>query len=138
MTIGANLSGDVSLGQVTTAVEQAVEKAGVPPGIRVFYGGDAENMRDMFSDMMLALSLAVLFVYIIMVSLFESYIHPFTIMFSLPVALVGAFIGLACVGFVPEHVQHDRHHHAHGTGDKERDSACGLHQHAPVARRGDA
>ena len=37
----------------------------------------------------------MLFVYIIMVSLFESYIHPFTIMFSLPVALVGAFIGLA-------------------------------------------
>ncbi len=52
----------------------------------------------MFSDMTIALSLAVLFVYIIMVSLFESYIHPFTIMFSLPVALVGAFAGLAILG----------------------------------------
>jgi HAE1 family hydrophobic/amphiphilic exporter-1 len=40
----------------------------------------------------------VLFVYIIMVSLFESYIHPFTIMFSLPVALVGALGGLALTG----------------------------------------
>jgi hydrophobic/amphiphilic exporter-1 (mainly G- bacteria), HAE1 family len=98
VTVAANLTGEVSLGQVTAAVEQAVEKAGVPYGIRVFYGGDAENMRDMFSDMMLALSLAVLFVYIIMVSLFESYIHPFTIMFSLPVALVGAFAGLALLG----------------------------------------
>jgi len=55
-------------------------------------------MRDMFSDMSIALSMAVLFVYIIMVSLFESYVHPFTIMFSLPMALVGAFAGLALSG----------------------------------------
>jgi len=55
-------------------------------------------MRDMMSDMAIALSMAVLFVYIIMVSLFESYIHPFTIMFSLPVALVGALGGLALFG----------------------------------------
>jgi HAE1 family hydrophobic/amphiphilic exporter-1 len=48
--------------------------------------------------MSIALSRAVLFVYIIMVSLFESYIHPFTIMFSLPVALVGALGGLALTG----------------------------------------
>ena len=52
----------------------------------------------MFSDMTIALSMAILFVYIIMVSLFESYIHPFTIMFSLPVALVGALAGLALTG----------------------------------------
>jgi HAE1 family hydrophobic/amphiphilic exporter-1 len=95
VTVAANLSGEVPLGQVTAAVEKAINAAGVPNGIRVFYGGETENMRDMFSDMTIALSLAVLFVYIIMVSLFESYIHPFTIMFSLPVALVGALGGLA-------------------------------------------
>ncbi len=98
VTVAANLSGQVSLGQVTAAVEQAINAGGVPPGIRVFYGGDTENMRDMFSDMTIALSLAILFVYIIMVSLFESYIHPFTIMFSLPLALVGALAGLALTG----------------------------------------
>jgi multidrug efflux pump subunit AcrB len=48
--------------------------------------------------MTIALGMAVLFVYIIMVSLFESYIHPFTIMFSLPLALVGALTGLALTG----------------------------------------
>ena len=98
VTVAANLSGKVSLGQVTAEVEEAINAAGIPPGIRVFYGGDTENMRDMFNDMTIALSLAVLFVYIIMVSLFESYIHPFTIMFSLPVALVGALGGLALTG----------------------------------------
>ena len=98
VTVAANLSGEVPLGQVTAAIEQAIGEAGIPAGIQVFYGGDAENMRDMFSDMTIALSMAILFVYIIMVSLFESYIHPFTIMFSLPVAMVGALGGLALTG----------------------------------------
>lgn len=98
VTVAANLSGEIALGQITAAVEQAVREASVPPGVRVFFGGDAENMRDMFSDMAIALTLAILFVYMIMVSLFESYIHPFTIMFSLPVALVGALGSLALTG----------------------------------------
>ncbi|MEW6511237.1 MAG: efflux RND transporter permease subunit [Bacteroidota bacterium] len=98
VTVAANLSGSVPLGQVTAEAEKAINAAGIPQGIRVFYGGDTENMRDMFSDMTIALGMAVLFVYIIMVSLFESYIHPFTIMFSLPLALVGAFAGLALTG----------------------------------------
>ncbi len=95
ITVAANLSGQVPLGQVTAAAEKQINAIGIPSGIRVFYGGDTENMRDMFHDMSIALGLAVLFIYIIMVSLFESYIHPFTIMFSLPVALVGALAGLA-------------------------------------------
>jgi len=98
VTVAANLSGEVPLGQVTAAIEQEVTAGGVPDGVQVFYGGDSENMRDMFSDMTIALSMAILFVYIIMVSLFESYVHPFTIMFSLPVSLVGAFAGLALTG----------------------------------------
>jgi HAE1 family hydrophobic/amphiphilic exporter-1 len=98
VTVAANLSGEVPLGQVTAAIEKSVAAAGIPAGIEVFYGGDSENMRDMFSDMSIALSMAILFVYIIMVSLFESYIHPFTIMFSLPVAMVGALGGLALTG----------------------------------------
>jgi len=98
VTVASNLSGEIALGQVTAAVEQSVKAEGIPNGIKIFFGGDAENMRDMFSDMSIALTLAILFVYMIMVSLFESYIHPFTIMFSLPVALVGALGSLALTG----------------------------------------
>ncbi len=98
ITVAANLSGQVPLGQVTAETEKLIAARGIPKGIRIYYGGDAENMRDMFNDMTIALSLAVLFVFIIMVSLFESYIHPFTIMFSLPLALVGALGGLALFG----------------------------------------
>ena len=96
VTIAANLSGEVALGEVTADINKKLTAAGIPSGISVFFGGDAENMRDMFSDMMIALSMAILFVYMIMVSLFESYVHPFTIMFSLPVALVGG-LGLLAV-----------------------------------------
>jgi hydrophobic/amphiphilic exporter-1 (mainly G- bacteria), HAE1 family len=95
VTVAANMSGEVPLGQVNAEVEKGIAAAGIPDGVRIFYGGESENMRDMFSDMSIALSMAVLFVYIIMVSLFESYVHPFTIMFSLPMALVGALAGLA-------------------------------------------
>jgi HAE1 family hydrophobic/amphiphilic exporter-1 len=55
-------------------------------------------MQDMFRDMMIAISFAILFVYMIMVALFESYAHPFTIMFSIPVALVGGLGALALTG----------------------------------------
>ncbi|MBI5471437.1 MAG: efflux RND transporter permease subunit [Ignavibacteriae bacterium] len=98
VTVAANLSGEVALGEVTAEVERAVTAEGIPDDVKIFFGGDAENMRDMFSDMMIALGLAILFVYMIMVSLFESYIHPFTIMFSLPMALVGGLLGLALGG----------------------------------------
>jgi HAE1 family hydrophobic/amphiphilic exporter-1 len=95
VTIAANLSGQVPLGQVVAAIEQTLQQEGIPTGVSVFFGGDAERMRDMFSDMTIAIGLAILFVYMIMVSLFESYVYPFTIMFSLPLALVGALAGLA-------------------------------------------
>ncbi len=98
VTVAANLTGTVALGEITAWAQKQIDAAGIPDGVRVFYGGDAENMRDMFRDMMIALGLAVLFVYMIMVSLFESYVHPFTIMFSLPVALVGALGALALTG----------------------------------------
>ena len=98
VTIAANLTGEVPLGQVTEEAARAIAAAGIPEGVQVFYGGDSENMTEMFSDMSIALTLAVLFVYIIMVSLFESYLHPFTIMFSLPVALLGALAALALTG----------------------------------------
>jgi HAE1 family hydrophobic/amphiphilic exporter-1 len=98
VTVTSNLSGTAALGGVVAEAQRRIEAAGVPAGVKIFYGGEAENMRDMFSDMSIALGLAILFVYIIMVSLFESYLHPLTIMFSLPLALVGALGSLAMTG----------------------------------------
>jgi len=98
VTILGNLTGSRSLGDATRDIQAGIASLNLPSGIKVFFGGDNENMSDMFRDMMLALGMAILFVYMIMVSLFESYAHPFTIMFSLPVALVGGLSALFLTG----------------------------------------
>ncbi len=94
VTVLANLTGSRSLGDVTRDINKGIAAIGLPSSVRVFFGGDNKNMSDMFHDMMIAIAMAVLFVYMIMVALFESYAHPFTIMFSLPMALVGGLFAL--------------------------------------------
>jgi HAE1 family hydrophobic/amphiphilic exporter-1 len=98
ITIYSNLNETRPLGDIIAEAQQKIKAANFPPEITVFFSGDAEDMQNMFADMFLAISFAILFIYMIMVSLFESYIHPFTIMFSLPVALVGALFALAFTG----------------------------------------
>ncbi len=98
ITIYANLDMTRPLGEIIEEMRGKITAANFPPEITVFFSGEAEDMANMFTDMMLAISFAILFIYMIMVSLFESYIHPFTIMFSLPVALVGALFALAMTG----------------------------------------
>jgi HAE1 family hydrophobic/amphiphilic exporter-1 len=98
ITVSANLDGNVPLGQISAAIQQQAAALDLPPGVTIAYAGDVQNMQDMFRDMMIAISFAILFVYMIMVALFESYAHPFTIMFSIPVALVGGLGALALTG----------------------------------------
>lgn len=98
VVILGNLTGSRSLGDATRDIKAGIASLNLPSTVKVFFGGDNENMSDMFSDMGIALAMAVLFVYMIMVSLFESYAHPFTIMFSLPVALVGGMLALFLTG----------------------------------------
>jgi HAE1 family hydrophobic/amphiphilic exporter-1 len=60
------------------------------PDISTRYVGMADAMLDSFTNMMIAMVIAVIMVYMILASQFESFVHPFTIMFSLPVSLIGA------------------------------------------------
>lgn len=98
ITVASNLDGTVPLGQITAEIQKRGAALALPPGVTVAYAGDVQNMQDMFRDMMIAISFAGLFVYMIMVALFESYAHPFTIMFSIPVAMVGGLGALALTG----------------------------------------
>jgi HAE1 family hydrophobic/amphiphilic exporter-1 len=98
ITVASNLDGTVPLGQITTEIQKRIADLELPPGVTISFGGDVQNMQDMFRDMMIAITLASLFVYMIMVALFESYVHPFTIMFSIPMALVGGLAALAMTG----------------------------------------
>jgi HAE1 family hydrophobic/amphiphilic exporter-1 len=77
------------MGQAMAELNQIVAK-GITPDISTRYVGMADAMLDAFKNIAFALVIAVIMVYMILASQFESFVHPFTIMFSLPVSLIGA------------------------------------------------
>ena len=72
----------------------------LPPGYTVHIGGEAEEMLTAFRDLLLALLLAVIFVYMIMAAQFESLVQPLIIMFTMPLGLIGVIWALA-IGNLP-------------------------------------
>jgi HAE1 family hydrophobic/amphiphilic exporter-1 len=98
VTVTSNVVGR-SLGEVQGDFDKEMTKYTPPAGVSFFAFGDVENMREMMNDMIRAIILSVLFVYMILVVLYESYVHPFTVMFSVPVSLIGALLGLAITGY---------------------------------------
>ena len=97
ITISANLAGR-SLGEAVAEIEQGLAKIDTPAGYRFDFLGETQTMREILGDMLLALLVAVLFIYFVLASQFESFIHPFTIMIALPLALVGAMLALFLSG----------------------------------------
>ncbi len=67
----------------------------LPPGVSYSFIGQAEDMQDLMVSMLMAVGLALLFTYMILASLYESPILPVTIMASIPLAIVGAFVAMA-------------------------------------------
>jgi HAE1 family hydrophobic/amphiphilic exporter-1 len=93
---------DVNRGGVDDAVA-AVEAtvAAAPPAsrdMRVTVGGENEEMRHSFRELGLAFALAVLLVYMILAAQFESFLHPFTVLLSVPMGLIGAVVALWLMG----------------------------------------
>jgi HAE1 family hydrophobic/amphiphilic exporter-1 len=95
--VSANPDGR-SLGEISADVEAAVARLDMKPGYDVLLGGDAEELKDMFANMMQALFLAVVFIYLILASQFGSFLQPFAIMLSLPLSLVGVALALLATG----------------------------------------
>jgi HAE1 family hydrophobic/amphiphilic exporter-1 len=82
-------------GTIVGDIQKALEKHPLPAGVRITYSGDEKNRQESFSSLMLALVAAFLFVYLIMVALYNSFIYPFIVLFSIPVAMIGALLALA-------------------------------------------
>jgi HAE1 family hydrophobic/amphiphilic exporter-1 len=76
-------------------IQKEVEKMEVPDGVTIQFLGEAERQADAFGSLGLAMLIGILLVYLIMVALYESVLHPFVVMFSLPVAMIGAILALA-------------------------------------------
>ncbi|HXY39311.1 MAG TPA: efflux RND transporter permease subunit, partial [Vicinamibacteria bacterium] len=83
-----------SLGEVMGDVSAAIGRLSLPPGYDVVPGGDAEELTSMFKSMLQTLALAIIFIYLILASQFGSFFHPFAIMLSLPLSLVGVAVAL--------------------------------------------
>lgn len=95
--VSANLAyGD--LGAAAAEAQQIIDSMVMPVGIVASVAGQNEEMQDSFRSMQFALALAVFLVYLVMASQFESLIHPFVILFTIPLALVGAVLALFVTG----------------------------------------
>ena len=96
--VTANLAAGMAQGNIERAIDMASAKAGIIPGTTVKTGGIGQMMAESFGYMGSALLLAILLVYMLMGALFESFLTPFVIMFSLPQAMVGALLALLLTG----------------------------------------
>ncbi len=97
----AVISSNIVYGDLGSAVAEArdiIGRTAMPPGITAVVSGQNEEMQDSFTSMQFALALAVFLVYLVMASQFESLVHPFVILFTIPLALVGAVLALFLTG----------------------------------------
>lgn len=92
--VNANVLSTAFAGTVTGLIEEQTQQIKLPPGYKIVPVGTAEIMKEAFTNIFKALALAVIFIYLLLASLYESFIDPFSIMLSLPLALVGAILGL--------------------------------------------
>ncbi len=95
------ISANLARGDLSTAVEEVdgiLASIPMPAGIGARTSGQSEEMQDSFESMLFTLALAVFLVYLVMASQFESLLHPFVIMFTIPLALVGAVLALYLTG----------------------------------------
>jgi hydrophobe/amphiphile efflux-1 (HAE1) family protein len=85
-------------GDVGNDVQKIVKETTLPPGYRFSVGGQQQDMVESFSAALAALALAIVFIYLILASQFASFLQPLAIMASLPLSLIGVFIGLLLTG----------------------------------------
>jgi HAE1 family hydrophobic/amphiphilic exporter-1 len=90
----ANATPGSSLNDLLASVQSEIDKAKFPPSIFYSFKGEAERMNDSFNALVPALITAIIFIYLILASQFEHFIHPITIMFALPLSFIGAFLAL--------------------------------------------
>jgi len=110
VTVSAAIAEGYNVGRVATAVEQRLKNYEVPDGCKLVFAGENETINDALGQVGLMLVLAIVFMYLIMVAQFQSLKSPFIILFTIPLAFTGGFLGLffsgseisviAMIGFV--------------------------------------
>lgn len=94
VTFDVKYTSSLSLGEMTSRVNEIVDRIDMPEEVELTYGGDRELFDSAINDMLLAIALAIVLVYIVMAAQFESFKYPFVIMFSVPLMVIGVSLGL--------------------------------------------
>ena len=97
VTVFFNLKPGVAIGDATDFIDRAAASV-VPPTVRAGLQGEALTFRDTVRDLTILMALAVFVMYVILAILYESYVHPLTVLSTLPTALVGGLLTLLVFG----------------------------------------
>lgn len=82
-------------GSVGADIQQRLANIKIPNAITISYEGDLKNQSEGFGTLGVALLASIVFMYLIMVALYDSYVYPFVVLFSIPLAIIGALLALA-------------------------------------------
>jgi len=93
----ANLRG-AKISDVTPAINAKIAELNLPPDYKVVFGGEREEMTKSFNSLVIALAIAIVLTYMVMAAQFESLLHPFLIMFTLPMGAAGTIFALLLTG----------------------------------------
>lgn len=97
VTFFFNLKPNVAIGDATEFIKRAAEEI-IPPSLRAEFQGEAQTFAETITSLTILMGLAVFVMYVILAILYESYVHPVTVLSSLPVALVGGLLTLHFFG----------------------------------------
>ncbi len=97
VTVTANI-GEGALGKKLNAITTKTAALDLPVGYAVNFGGDVEMMNESFVSLFTALILAIILTYMLLAAILDSFVHPFTIMITLPLGLVGTSVALFITG----------------------------------------
>ncbi len=98
VTISSQVRAGGALGTLVDSFDKEMKQNPLPSGYYLTLDGQAKDMQDTLEAMGLAVIVAGLFIYMVLASQFESFIHPFTLLASIPLALVGAVLSLGVTG----------------------------------------
>ncbi len=82
-------------GTIFAELETQIKDLPRPSGVNYVFGGDMENQSEGFGTLGIALIMSIVLVYLIMVALYNNYVHPFVVLFSIPLSIIGALLALA-------------------------------------------
>jgi len=96
--VTASIKDGYNVGLVSKDVKKAFEKFDVPAGYEIHYKGESETINESMGELVKMLILAIAFIYLIMVAQFQSLLSPFIVLFTIPLAFTGGFLGLWFTG----------------------------------------